>query len=1248
MPVESETPSPRQLHQAVHIGLMRCNATQFADAQAVASVADALDRWVSSYPDQARDIERLSLSACYTAARWHEADAAARLGAVGLVASRLRPKPTEEDRASAVLLTLLTAEANLAVGRLREGQHLLDDAAYSISSPGTFGAMAPYVVQRCEVLAGLFSEAALESADAAPHFARALETAEPLLRNRIRLRSLARQWVPMVFGDGPQLLENGEEQAIELLKLDVLQTYRRAALAYARTATDRAEAARTAVDAFIEFGLPGDACTLELRPALLALTASDADARFTELLKKADELDTDRRQAAWKAMIRLAHARVHARSGEVDAFAKAHKESTADLAKAADGMTWTGALADILATTDPTEKSIQLFLMTYGQLITADPVPPLSLPLRVQFDESIGIAGEWAFEELRARPSSSASRTLSLILDALRSPDVHELPFAAPSPKDERGLDGRLKQAYEAALDRLGRLQYAIGRISNSCALVMHTVGNHVFFAAATGDVRAPLVMASAGKEYLDAATNLARALTDAIRDSTFDTTDRVEHFGRAAFDSLPKEIQALLRKRRNIYLLPDFFADREGIPFELFHDSHDFLCLSKVISRSLSLRELVRAVEPPVIRPEHRQRAICLAVAEPDGFPRLQYAVPEVRSVRSVLEGKWDAPDLESASLDATRLLQGIELAGVTHIAAHGTISAGGEALVLNEGERLTVEDINERPRLLGGLIFLNACSLARVRYLGAGASSGIASAFVRAGAPCVIANLLPVEDRSANELAISFYEAAGSRPTGESLMVARKKIAANGAPPSRWGTTVLLGNPQFRIAGGRALGTPGQDAAAELLYRYSVPEKEHADHSDAMVTAVSVLKREPQHVRLRAAVDWVWAASAIDSDASSAEALAAARVARGLDCRPAEGLFLYAAAQTMKDPDHLRGTLDEAIWALEPLAPLNDIWRNMHVEASAQRQKLDARREVPFIDGPLRVNDTDDPAVQAVLQIQHAIDRGSIREQGSLRIRHPERTLADVAWNAVVIGQQDRFHGEDAQAGCAMQIAGKLEDLSLIDGAAMPDVRRVAIGLLSFLWETQRITHLERERALGQSETLRLMIERVDKAWDGETRARLQPLTDAVDALESQAPAGGNKFQRALEALNAAESTPDAVADLESRIRSTLERCAAISPHAQAEAAAWSIGLLLERAHQCLRSQPARATARDQLLQVSSSLSSEMEGWLFPYLMDGYKPVREATFDFVQRWKLTPHQRSTKRRTRKPARVSAPPEGV
>src|SRR5688500_7573603 len=100
MATRSNPPSPRQLHQAVHMGLMQCNATQFGDAAAVTAVAEALNQWVSRYPDQARDVEHLSLSACYTATKWHQADAAAQLGSVGLIASLIRPKPTAADRAS--------------------------------------------------------------------------------------------------------------------------------------------------------------------------------------------------------------------------------------------------------------------------------------------------------------------------------------------------------------------------------------------------------------------------------------------------------------------------------------------------------------------------------------------------------------------------------------------------------------------------------------------------------------------------------------------------------------------------------------------------------------------------------------------------------------------------------------------------------------------------------------------------------------------------------------------------------------------------------------------------------------------------------------------------------------------------------------------------------------------------------------------------------------------------------------------
>jgi hypothetical protein len=948
---------------------MRCNASHFTDTDAVGSVVEALDRWISEYPDQAKDVEHLSLSACYAATLQHQSGAAVRLGTAGLDASLIRPKPEAEDQASAVLLALLAAETCLREGRLREGQTLLDDVAHSLRDLDVVGPLAPYLIQRLELVAGALSEAALDKAAAAPHFARSLEAGEPLLRNRIRLRSLARHWTPMVFGKGPDLVQDGEEQVTELLKYDLLRTYRYAALGYARTADDPVVGARCAVAACAEFGLPPDASTLELRPVLLALPAAEIEKHLEALLNRANELPTERRRAVWRAMMRLVRGRVLARSGDSDAMAKAYEESSSDLAMGSDGMTWTGAFGDMLVTREPSEQSVGTFLLTYCQGAAGDPVAPLSFPLRVQFDDAIAAANSWAFEELHARPSSQASRTLSLLLDTLRAPEVEELRFVAPHRENGEPFPGQLFQAYEMAFDRLGRLQYAMTQLPRSCAVAMQTVGERVLFAAATGDEQAPLVLVVAGADYLKAAKALAGGLRDAIRSPRLDTTERVEELGRAAFEALSAELRTLLRTRKSIYLMPDFWAEREGMPFELLHDGQDFLCLGKVIARSLSLRELVRAVEPPVVRQGIPQRAVCLAVTEAEGLPTLEYAVPEVRDAKLTLErAGWDVPDTESMLLSPSRLLDAIELAGVTHIAAHGKIYAGGEALVLRNGSTLTVEEIEERPRLFGGLVFLNACSLGRTRYLGGGLTRGIAAALVRGGAPCVIANLLPVEDSSARVLAASFYQAAQRRGAGEALRLARKNLADRGVPPSRWGTTILLGDPQFRISARSARAEPSSEPAADLLYRYSVPDDARADAPSSMLHALAVIEAAPYHTRLRGAVEWVRAAANIRPDTPPEEALVAARVARALDCRPGEALFLHAATNGIKEPAQLRRSLDQAIWALEPLAPLNDIWHRMHIEMLARRKKLDARREIPFfIDAGVRVNDPDDRATQA-----------------------------------------------------------------------------------------------------------------------------------------------------------------------------------------------------------------------------------------------------------------------------------------
>jgi len=142
--------------------------------------------------------------------------------------------------------------------------------------------------------------------------------------------------------------------------------------------------------------------------------------------------------------------------------------------------------------------------------------------------------------------------------------------------------------------------------------------------------------------------------------------------------------------------------------------------------------------------------------------------------------------PDVDDEHLTSLQLLDALELADFIHIAAHGEIGVGRQAVVLPLGKRLSVEDLEQRNGTIRGGVFLNTCALAQTQYLGAGVSRGIANALSLSGAPFVIANLLPVQDLGAARLAADFYK-RGARSSARHVRRARRLASALGRHGAR-----------------------------------------------------------------------------------------------------------------------------------------------------------------------------------------------------------------------------------------------------------------------------------------------------------------------------------------------------------------------------------------------------------------------------------------------------------------------------
>lgn len=1231
-----EGTSPDQLHRQVQAGLVRALQSRYRDVGAVATVARSLETWLCCHPDQASTVEQLSISTCYNALMFDRYAPVVQIGPIGLDASLIRAQP-DEDRATGVLLALLTAPACLRQLRIREGQILLDDAAAMLDDLGHYGALQPYLQLLLAIGRADFAEAALERRDAEPHFQEALETASVLLSNRRRRRELQEAWSSALFGTGAQVFEDGNALVEMLLGHDLHRLYRQAAWGHARTAEDRHGAALEAIEACSRCGLPASGSPLELRPALLGLTPDDVAQHGGDLLGAAAALADGNQALRWSAAVRSSLAMALARSGERGKARRALSKAADEAVSCREADAAAVALGDRLVF-DSSLRGAELaledaepFLMKFANAVGSTLGDPRAPAFRAQFDAPVERAIELAVAAFRERATPRRRRLLAVLLDVLRAPDPEDL-------RDVLGPSSRMQPRREllsCMLDRLPRVRHALEGRPGTAALVAHAAGDHIVFIGIGGDRRSIRAEAS-NASYVSSAAALTTALRAAIESEASESSEEIAALGAAAFGELPTSIQDLIGRSHTIHLVPEIAGERGDVPYELLHDGQDFIGLSRIVSRHASLRDLVRTLEPRDVPLAPPQRAVTVAVGTPPGYPQLEFAESEARAVHEMLtEEGWQAEPLRER-LEPELVLRAMELAGAVHIAAHGTVRAGGEAIVLGDRESLTVEDIYEKPRLLRAFVYLNACSLARDRYLGGGVSRGIASSLVGAGAPCVVANLLPVEDRRAAELSQRFYREALSHPVGEALRLARCALRDGGAPPSRWGTTILLADPGFEISGTPDASRQPRESAARLLFEATDPEAETAARRRAVRRAARQLEQDPSHPRLEAALHWARAMEEARAEPDTTTFLELARIARGLGSRTGEALALLygATAHPGGDEEQESALLDRAILALEPLARVGPAWGNMHRECLTRRQKIDVPQELPFVDGPVSVNDPDDPAVQAVIALIRAVGHQQTRREGRLRLHRPEKTLADACWNAIVLGQGDRFSDGYAHIAFAIEMARKLVALGIVSRNAERHARWLLGGLVPYLWSTQSRLHLDHELAKGQAETLMYALGCASAAWNrpdaSATLARLEPLVDEVNGAIERRQGDTSRFQRALDALEGGTEgatsgavQTDAATSLTARLVEGIEGCGELSAEDRAEAAAWALGMLLETAHSAsLRVLPDRG-AKGMILSIHAKLLRDhAEGWFHPYLVHGFEKLRAKQYHFLEEW--------------------------
>lgn len=1213
-----------QHHARFHEALVRWMVPKEAGAAAALEAARAAQRWLGEHAEDARTIQRLVLGAAFLSRTRRDPQAMARMSEVGLAAS-LVGALDEEGILSAAILALVGAQAAVANARLNGARLMLDRAAAALRLLDPQDVQVLYAAMLQHAVAGELAEAALERAAAERHCRRALELGEALLQNRRLARELLPAWTRLFFGDLPASMQ---EQVPAVLAADLRSTLHGLALRLGRVAPE-VEAARLALRSCRENGLPLDQPVSVLHDAICRLPAEDAQRGVADVLSQAAALGPATR-ATWTAGLQAALADAHLQHGNLDRALDALAAVDASSLMRCDAVArslFFGAETRVhLAAGAPGTARASLFdfLASYGAAVrglsgTAHRLPFQAVcePVFLDALESEAAAGSDADGPLRRRE-------LALLLDALRAPD--EIPAgelfrallldtaAADLPAAERSM----ALLAQAAHDRIGRLLHALAQRPDVLVVVAQHLRSGVLLLCLGGQERELALRTVLGREAESALAGLTRAADLAL--GTEEPGGSLAALGRAAFAALPELVQQRMRAAGVVLFVPDFAAGYERLPIELLHDGQAFLGISKVLARCLSLRHAVQVLEAPVWTRRPGRRALCVAVAQPPGLPLLAGALQELESVQGALGGAaWDTAPLRESEATPEAVLELAPLADVLHVACHGDASPGAEALVLGDGARLEPGELAGRHRL-GAVVYLNACSLARTRYLGGGTSRGMAYAFVAAGAPSVIASLLPLEDSSAAGMATAVYTGPPGESIGDALRRARKQLGRRGVRPALWSMTVLLGSPFVGLDGQCALEP---DASWRLL-------SEQEGGRRALLAARSELARSPGDVRLQAAVGWLEATGR--PEGARWDVLAA--IARELGHAAGEAECLQRLAEECRrgaDTQRLAAVLARAIAALAPLRGSSPAAWQAFQQLQQELRSLDPAwqprtlRAVRLESG-MTINDRSHPAVDAILRMQEAMDENEQYWRGEPGLRAPDENVQDVAWNAVVWGHRQRLHGTGAEADHAAACADRLVWRGLVPDTVRGPLARILCGVLVFCWGQQRVTHLDFWMARAHADTVRLMVEGVRATWTPPGSSPALALVPELELAIAQATARmeGSKFARARAGLAGAQTTATRIAGLENVMSQAIGHCAGRNPAAAAELAAWCMGAICERIANVARDAQAAPDLAPALDALRSRLDDALEGRLAHYLWEGFKPVREqGGVDSLDRWR-------------------------
>jgi hypothetical protein len=304
------------------------------------------------------------------------------------------------------------------------------------------------------------------------------------------------------------------------------------------------------------------------------------------------------------------------------------------------------------------------------------------------------------------------------------------------------------------------------------------------------------------------------------------DPLQSIRSIGTKIYSALDVNLKNAINDAENIHIMTD---DLE-MPWEIMGNGEEPICLKY----SFGISPLIRRKELPIKLEKTRKLKVLFIVDTKDNLPQSRL---ETRSITSMLGDNkikvkiaYDILEGKKATYSSVRNYIIKQNLDIVHVAAHAEFDGtnpSDSGIVVNDGCLRTKDIYDDVVTGPPWLVFMNACESAKTTDSSSldkyGELSGLASAFLAAGALSYIGTSCRINDRAASKIAVSFYKKllTGSS-VGQSMQNARKEFYNDHRDDEdlSWLAFRLFGDPNLK-----------RDLIAEAIKDLEERVKEYVD---------------------------------------------------------------------------------------------------------------------------------------------------------------------------------------------------------------------------------------------------------------------------------------------------------------------------------------------------------------------------------------------------------------------------------